>query len=185
MKTLQKTLSLSDLYLTVAKIKAPYGYGYSLSASLASTLTGIIKELNIVEKCTISKSAFVKNSVWYDENGYGNYGTPRKEYAEAYDILVMDENVEKLVCELLNKMPEMDSEIDKLNSKGYKKIINNITKELKNRGINPTLYALKLLNGYKIIIGHYDRFNEMKKFDNVFLLDNYKELSEKAKEIEL
>jgi len=185
MKTLRKTLNLADLYLTVASIKAPYGYGYSLSASLAATLTQIIKELDIVKKCTISKSAYVKNSVWYDENGYGNYGTPRKEYAEAYDVLVMDENVEKLVCELLNKMPEMESDIEKLNSKGFKKIINTISKELKSRGIDPTLYALKLLNGYKIVIGHYDRFNEMKKFDNVLMLDNYKELSEKAKEIKI
>ena len=75
------------------------GIGYG--GSWGRTIYFLAKKAGVTDQVVMRKSAYVSYGVWKDENGYGNYeGTTRKEYQEAYDILINGD--EDDMIELLN-----------------------------------------------------------------------------------
>jgi len=73
------------------------GMGYG--GSYGRTIFNLAKRYNCIDKVVISKSGYVALNVWGDENGYGTYGTPKKEYQEAYEEMIdgSDEDIISLI----------------------------------------------------------------------------------------
>ena len=78
-KALAKEFDIKDLMELNTRVYSPYGY------SKGEAVYEILEKFNLEEKGIISKSAYVKYQVWRSENGYGNYGTPRKVSQEAWE----------------------------------------------------------------------------------------------------
>jgi hypothetical protein len=111
-KGIEKEFNLSEVITLIGNIKKAYGYGYDLSSAVASILYTDLKELDLLDKAIISKSAYVKLMVYADDNGFGNYGTPKKQYTEEYQEMVDNEEFETLI---------------KLNLSDYNKKLKKIT----------------------------------------------------------
>jgi hypothetical protein len=90
-KKLATQFNIVDYLKLMEDVYSPFGN------NLPYLTTTLLKRLKIAESAVISKSAYVKHFVWRDENGYGNYGTPRREYKERYETLIEDRNFEELI----------------------------------------------------------------------------------------
>jgi len=132
-KFVSKEFNLVESYTVLGKVIAPYGHHYELASAVASIILPDLEKLDIVEKAIISKSAYVKMNVYDDENGRGNYGTPRKQYIEEWEEMVENEEFKKLIR--LNLLDDYDKKI--------KKITNLIIKEIGK--VEASKFALRLL----------------------------------------
>jgi len=142
-KMLPKIFNLEEYYIMAADISKAYGHGYSFSSAFASVIIEKLTELGLVDKAIISKTAFVNYKVDGDNNGYGSYGTPKKQYIEEYEAMLEDKDFEALIR--LN--------IDVNETKAVKKITTLMTKKIGK--IPAAKYALKKTSN--AIRSSYDR----------------------------
>ncbi len=88
-KALPKVFKLEDYFNLFQSVHAPYDY----SAGIYGIIEKFAKQAGVLEKLEVSKGAYVKDQVWRSENGYGNYGTPRREYMEEWDEMSVEERI--------------------------------------------------------------------------------------------
>ena len=122
-KALPKEFKMEDFLYLQKSLGMGYGGNWGNIIEPLATKAGVLK------KVIISKAGYVNLGVWRDENGYGNYGTPRKVYQEKYDELVNDENWEDLINANVDFADFQDKEEKKIKSiasiieKGFGKVL--------------------------------------------------------------
>jgi hypothetical protein len=119
-KGLEKEFDLAEVVTTLGNVLKAYGHGYNLSSAVTDILYKDLVNLGLVDKSIISKSAYIKIKVYEDENGYGNYGTPKKQYAKEWQEMIDEEEYKKLIE--LNLNIDYDKKLKKITNLIIKKI---------------------------------------------------------------
>lgn len=146
-KMLPKEFKLEDYFELAYNVYKPFGNReYNI-------VSGILKEEGLLDKAIISKSAYVKNMKWADENGYGNYGTPTKQYQEEWEEKVQDKDYEWLI----NQNALANENIGK--NDFFKKMASLITKKIGKIGA-----AEKVL--YSCFRNNDNSYDRMGSFEN-------------------
>ena len=135
---LQKVLHTEFKMEEFIELKRNLGIGYG--GTYGTAIYPIAKKANVINKVIISKSAYVALLTWYDENGRGTYGTPKKEHIESYENLIKNDNEEsyqQLIDDNLYWAKIQDREDNKIKS-----ISNALVKGLGGK-TNAALFIVK------------------------------------------
>lgn len=135
LKKLEKALPKEFKMEEFLQLQYTLGMGYGVN--WGKVILPIAERTKTIDKVIISKSAYASMGVWEGENGYADYGTPRKEYMEKWEELYEDEDWETLIKENIQWAKYQGKEDKKLKS-----IAGILTKGFSSK-INAAKYIVK------------------------------------------